>query len=79
MLDKKQITIDVYINTLSYLMFLKRKRTGAVKVRGCVNSRPQWEFISKKELSPPTVLTHTLSISRAIDDMCNRRKTSCYV
>ena len=35
-LNKKQITIDVCINALSYLMFLKRKRTSDIKARGCV-------------------------------------------
>ena len=37
MLDKKQITKDICITALSYLMFLKRKRTGDVKERGCTN------------------------------------------
>ena len=37
MLDKSRITSDVFMNALSYLMFLKRKRTDVVKVRGCVD------------------------------------------
>ena len=45
MLDKTQITSDKYVNVLSYLMFLKKKRTGAVKARGCDDGRPQQEFI----------------------------------
>ena len=45
MLDKTQITSNVHVNALSYLMFLKRKRTGAVKERGCTNGRPQQEFV----------------------------------
>ena len=57
MLDKKQITNDVCICALSYLMFLKRKRTGDVKVRGCAKSKPQRECISKEESSSPTVFT----------------------
>ena len=35
MLDKSWITSDVFMNALSYLMFLKRKRTDVVKARGC--------------------------------------------
>ena len=57
MLGKKQITKGVYINVLSYLMFLKRKMTGDIKARGCDGSRPQREYISKEESSSPTVST----------------------
>ena len=41
MLDQSRVTSDVYANALSYLMFLKRKRTSKVKARGCVDGRPQ--------------------------------------
>ena len=37
MLDKSRITSNVYMNALSYLMFLKRKRTDVVKARGCAD------------------------------------------
>ena len=47
-LNTKQITSDVCINALSYLMFLKRKRTSDIKARGCADGRPQLEYISKK-------------------------------
>ena len=40
MLDKSRITSDVYMNALTYLMFLKRKRTDVVKARGCADGRP---------------------------------------
>ena len=60
MLDKTRITSNVYVNALSYLMFLKRKRTGAVKARGCAYGRPQQEFILKEESSSPTVSTYAL-------------------
>ena len=40
MMDKTRITSDVYVNTISYLIFLKWKRAGAVKTRGCVDGRP---------------------------------------
>ena len=69
MLNKKQITSDVCINVLSYLMFLKRKRTSDIKARGSADGRPQREFISKKESSLPTVSTYTLFISCAMDSM----------
>ena len=41
-------------------MFLKRKRCGTMKGRGCADGRPQREYISKEESSSPTVSTHAL-------------------
>ena len=55
MLDKSRVTSDVYANALSYLMFLKRNRTTAVKARGCADGRLQREFILKDESSSLTV------------------------
>ena len=48
MLDKKQITSDVYINALSYLRFLKGNMTSDVKARVCADGRLQREFTSRK-------------------------------
>ena len=73
MLDKSQATSDVYANTLSYLMFLKRKRTSAVKARGCADGRPQREYIAKDESSSLTVSTYALFISCAMDAMEDRQ------
>ena len=58
-------------------MFLKRKRTFAVKARGCANGRSQREFISKEESSSPTVSTYALFISRAMDAMEGRQVVTC--
>ena len=41
MIDKPRITSDVYMNALSYLMFLKTKKTDVVKARGCADGRPK--------------------------------------
>ena len=77
MLNKKQITSDVCINALSYLMFLKRKRTSDIKARGCADGRPQREFISKEESSSPKVSTYALFISCAMDAMEDRQVVTC--
>ena len=73
MLDKSRITSDVFMNALSYLMFLKRKRTDVVKARGCEDGQPQREFISKDESSFPTVSTYALFISCAMDAVEGRQ------
>ena len=46
MLPARSITHDMMKMSLSYLMFLKRKRNGLVKARGCANGRPEREFIT---------------------------------
>ena len=48
-------------------MFLKRKRCGKIKGRGCADGRKQREFISKEEASSPTVSTHALMATCLID------------
>ena len=77
MLDKSRITSYVFMNALSYLMFLKRKRTDVVKARGCADGRPEREFISKEESSSPTVSTYALFISCAMDVMEGRQVVTC--
>ena len=51
MLPARSITHDMMKMSLSYLLFLKRKRNGLVKARGCANGRPKREFITKIESS----------------------------
>ena len=77
MLEKMQITSDVCINAFSYLMFLKIKRTSDIKSRGCIDGRPQREFISKDESSSPTVSTYALFISCVMDAMEGRQVVTC--
>ena len=78
-LDKKQITKNICINALSYLMFLKRKRAGDVKARGCADGRPQREYISKEEDSSHTVSINALFISCAMDAMKGRMVVTCNI
>lgn len=41
MLERSELTPDIYKNTLNYLMFLKRKQIGKIKARGCAGGLPQ--------------------------------------
>ena len=36
-------------------MFLKEKRDGSIKARGCADGRSQWDYMAKTETSSPTV------------------------
>ena len=48
-------------------MFLKRKRSGKMKGRGCADGRPQREYITKEESSSPTVSLYALMGSCLMD------------
>ena len=60
MVKRPDLKQDLVLNVLSYLMFLKRKRTGMIKARGCADGRPQRKFIGKEESSVPTVSIYAL-------------------
>ena len=54
-------------DALAYLMFLKRKRTGKVKGRGCADGRKQRDYIPKEDSTSPTVKTESVLLTAAID------------
>jgi hypothetical protein len=45
MLKPSEVGNTIRYEALNYLMFLKRKRCGTVKARGCADGRPQREYI----------------------------------
>ena len=53
--------------SLNYLMFLKEKRCGKIKARGCADGRKQRAWIGKDEASSPTVMIESLLLSCVID------------
>ena len=48
-------------------MFLKEKRDGTIKARGCAHGRSQCEYTTKAETSSPTVSLEAMMMSCAID------------
>ncbi len=52
---------------LQYLMFLKEKRCGTIKARGCADGRSQRAYTPKEEASSPTVAIESVMISCTID------------
>ena len=64
---QRDVTGKIRKASLPYLMFLKRKRCGKIKARGCADGRRQREFISKEEASSPTVSTHALMATCLVD------------
>eukprot|EP00536_Pseudo-nitzschia_multiseries_P011157 jgi/Psemu1/28016/gm1.28016_g len=64
--------IEMVWQSLQYLMFVKRKRTGKVKGRGCADGRPQRKFITKEDSTSPTVSLYALMLSCMIDAVKGR-------
>jgi Reverse transcriptase (RNA-dependent DNA polymerase) len=52
---------------LQYLMFLKEKRCGKIKGRGCADGRKQRLYTAKEEASSPTVAIESILLSAVID------------
>ena len=71
-LPARSITHDMMKISLSYLMFLKRKRSGLIKARGCADGRPQQKYITTLASSSPCVKTHALFLSCIVDAFENK-------
>jgi hypothetical protein len=54
-------------DSLQYLMFLKQKRCGRIKGRGCADGRKQRAWKTKEESSAPTVAIESLFLSATMD------------
>jgi hypothetical protein len=48
-------------------MFLKKKRNGIIKGRGCADGRKQREYTSKEDASAPTVTIESVMLSCIIE------------
>eukprot|EP00978_Attheya_sp_CCMP212_P032460 scaffold126826_cov58-Attheya_sp.AAC.1 len=64
---KKLLTRDEKRAALHYLMFIKQKRCGRIKARGCADGRKQREHTTKEEASSPTVAIESLMLACVID------------
>jgi hypothetical protein len=57
---------------LAYLMFLKRKRCGKVKGRGCADGRKQRAYTAHEDAASPTVATESVFLTTVIDALEGR-------
>ena len=71
-IQKSKLTKEQIREALGYLMFLKRKRTGKIKGRGCADGRKQRNYIAKEDATSPTVSTDAVFITAIIDAMEGR-------
>jgi hypothetical protein len=77
MLTPSDANKKIRFKALNYLMFLKGKRCGKVKARGCADGRPQSEYISKDESSSLTVSIYALMTSCLMDAVEGRKVAAC--
>ena len=59
--------------TLRYLMFLKKKRCGRIKGRGCADGQSQRDYTLKEDTSAPTVFIESVMLSWCIQDANDHR------
>jgi hypothetical protein len=57
---------------VGYLMFLKRKRCGKIKARGCADGRKQRRYATKDDAASPTVSNEAAFITAMIDALEDR-------
>ena len=69
---RKRLTHEQRKEALAYLMFLKRKRCGKVKGRGCADGRKQRSYITKEESTAPTVSTEAVFLTAVVDALEGR-------
>ena len=67
-----ELTKEQHVRALSYLMFLKMKKDGTIKGRGCADGRKQREWMSKEDTTSPTISNEALILSCMIDSIEGR-------
>ena len=69
----KDLTSEQHQEALAYLMFLKRKRCGKIKARGCADGQKQRTYMDKEAATSPTVSTEAVFLTAVIDALegCN--------
>ena len=68
----QEVTPEVKAKALGYLMFLKMKRSGDIKGRGCADGRPQRVYMDKGATSSPTPNTESIFMTAMIEAMEQR-------
>jgi len=66
-IHKSSLSRAELMKVLHYLMFLKRKRCGRVKGRGCADGRKQRLYTKHANAAAPTVSTKAVLLISAID------------
>ena len=71
----KDLSPEQKREALGYLMFLKKKRCGKIKGRGCADGRKQWAYITKEQSTSPTIPTKAVFLTAVVDAWENWKVT----
>jgi hypothetical protein len=71
LVHSRELTPEERREALAYLMFLKRKRCGKVKGRGCADGRKQRRYTNRADAASPTVATEAVFLMAIIDALEN--------
>ena len=66
-INPQDLSMEQRERVLEYLMYLKEKRDGRIKGRGCADGRKQRLWTDKSDSSSPTAALESLMISATID------------
>ena len=66
-IKEKDLSREQKSKALGYLMFLKQKRCGQIKGRGCADRQKQRVWTTKEEATSPTVSTEAVLLTLVID------------
>ncbi len=67
----RDLTPEELPEALGYLMFLKRKRCGKIKGRGCADGRKQRPHINRADAASPTIATELVFLTVVINALEN--------
>ena len=70
---RKDLSPEQKREALGYLMFLKKKRCGKIKGRGCADGRKQRAYITKEQSTSPTISTKAVFLTAVVDAWENRK------
>ena len=76
-ISKDEMSLEDKKRALRYLMFIKEKRDGAIKARGCADRRKQHLYKTKEETSSPTVSIDSLFATCIVDAAEDRDVVPC--
>jgi hypothetical protein len=65
--NSRKLSREEWQKALSYHMYLKEKRCGRIKPRGCADGRKQGLYNTKEETSSPTVSLEAQFLTSAIN------------
>jgi hypothetical protein len=68
----KELSPEQKQEALAYLMFLKQKRCGKSKGRGCADGRKQRAYTAREDAASPTVATESIFLMAVIDALEGR-------